>query len=124
MEPSIRGWLFALVRGAPNPADKKRAAGAALSLYLPSRNVPEKGDFLEPFWKISATSFTNRTGGDVAQRIANARVDPTFLMADVEIVATHELYNINQSRLENLIHRIRLSGSDGEVLSDRVHCGV
>jgi hypothetical protein len=46
------------------------------------------------------------TGGDVGQRIANARLDPTFLMADVEIVATYELYNINRTRLENLIHRI------------------
>ena len=46
------------------------------------------------------------TGGDVARRIANARLDPTFLMADVEIVATYELYNINRTRLENLIHRI------------------
>jgi hypothetical protein len=46
------------------------------------------------------------TGGDVAQRIANARLDPTFLMADVEIIATYELYNINRTRLENLIHRI------------------
>ena len=27
-------------------------------------------------------------------------------MADVEIVATYELYNINRSKLENLIHRI------------------
>ena len=46
------------------------------------------------------------TGGDVAQRIANARLDPTFLMADVEIIATYELYNINRTRLENLIHRV------------------
>jgi hypothetical protein len=46
------------------------------------------------------------TGGDLAQRIANARLDPTFLMADVEIVATYELYNIDRTRLENLIHRI------------------
>jgi hypothetical protein len=46
------------------------------------------------------------TGGDVARRIANARLDPTFLMADVEIVATYELFNINRTRLENLIHRI------------------
>ena len=46
------------------------------------------------------------TGGDVARRIANARLDPTFLMADVEIVATYELYNIDRTRLENLIHRI------------------
>jgi hypothetical protein len=46
------------------------------------------------------------TGGDIGRRIANARLDPTFLMADVEIVATYELYNINRTRLENLIHRV------------------
>lgn len=46
------------------------------------------------------------TGGDVVRRIANAKLDPTFLMADVEVVATYELYNINRTRLENLIHRI------------------
>jgi hypothetical protein len=46
------------------------------------------------------------TGGDVARRLANAKLDPTFLMADVEIVATYELFNINRTRLENLIHRI------------------
>jgi len=44
------------------------------------------------------------TGGSVEQRISNAKLDPTFLMADVEVVATYELYNINRSRLENLIH--------------------
>lgn len=46
------------------------------------------------------------TGGDMARRIANARLDPTFLMADVEAVATYELYNINRTRLESLIHRV------------------
>lgn len=46
------------------------------------------------------------TGGDVSRRFGNAKLDPTFLMADVELVATYELYNINRSRLENLIHRI------------------
>jgi hypothetical protein len=46
------------------------------------------------------------TGGDVPRRIVNARLDPTFLLADVEVVATYELYNIARSRLENLIHRI------------------
>ncbi|MHC6154811.1 GIY-YIG nuclease family protein [Bradyrhizobium elkanii] len=46
------------------------------------------------------------TGGDVARRVANARLDPTFLMADVEIVATYELYNVNRARLENIVHRV------------------
>jgi hypothetical protein len=45
------------------------------------------------------------TGGSVEKRIANAKQDPTFLMADVEILATYELYNINRTKLENLIHK-------------------
>jgi hypothetical protein len=46
------------------------------------------------------------TGGDVEKRIANAKLDPTFLMADVEVVATYGLYNINRIKLENIIHRV------------------
>lgn len=45
------------------------------------------------------------TGQPVASRIANARNDPTFLLADVEVVAEYKLYNINRSKLEGLIHR-------------------
>lgn len=46
------------------------------------------------------------TGGDVSRRVANAKLDPTYLLADVDIVATYELYNINRTKLENVIHRI------------------
>lgn len=46
------------------------------------------------------------TGGDVQKRIANAKLDATFLLADVEVVATYTLYNINRSKLENLMHRV------------------
>ena len=46
------------------------------------------------------------TGGSIERRVANARLDPTFLMADVDIVATYELYNISRSRLEHLIHKV------------------
>lgn len=46
------------------------------------------------------------TNMSVKQRIAGARLQPTFLMADVDAVATYELYNINRTKLENLIHRI------------------
>jgi hypothetical protein len=46
------------------------------------------------------------TGGKIETRIANAKLDPTFLMADVEVVATYELYNINRVKLENVIHRV------------------
>mgnify|MGYP004522022229 CR=1 FL=1 len=46
------------------------------------------------------------TGGDVQARISNARLDPTFLLADVEVVATYRLFNINRTKLENIIHRV------------------
>ncbi len=46
------------------------------------------------------------TGGDVSKRIANAKLDPTFLLADVEVVATYNLFNISRTKLENIIHRI------------------
>ena len=50
--------------------------------------------------KIGVTNMT------VEQRIAGARLQPTFLMADVEIVAQYQLFNINRSSLERLIHRV------------------
>lgn len=46
------------------------------------------------------------TNMSVEQRVAGARLQPTFLMADVEIVATYELFNVNRTRLENIIHRV------------------
>jgi hypothetical protein len=46
------------------------------------------------------------TGGKVDRRIANAHLDPTFLMADVEVIATYELCNINRVKLEDILHRV------------------
>jgi hypothetical protein len=46
------------------------------------------------------------TGGNVETRIANANNDSTYLLADVEIVTTYRLANINRTKLENLFHRI------------------
>lgn len=46
------------------------------------------------------------TSGDIKRRIANASLDPTFLMADVEVVATYELFNISRTKFEALIHRV------------------
>lgn len=59
------------------------------------------------------------TGGNVATRIYNAKLDPTFLMADVEIVATYDLYNINRVKLENLLHRFFDSARLNIQISDR-----
>jgi hypothetical protein len=57
--------------------------------------APQHGEDSDVFERVYAV-----------RRVANARLDPTFLMADVEVVATYKLSNINRARLENLIHRI------------------
>jgi hypothetical protein len=59
------------------------------------------------------------TGGDVKARIANARKDATYLLADVEIVATYKLANINRKRLESLLHKFFASARLDLELKDR-----
>ncbi len=46
------------------------------------------------------------TGGSVEARIAGADKDATYLLADVEVVATYKLHNLNRVRLENIVHRL------------------
>ncbi|MCY1527304.1 hypothetical protein D9M68_623670 [compost metagenome] len=46
------------------------------------------------------------TGGKVETRIAGANKDATYLLADVEVVATYKLHNLNRTRLENIFHRL------------------
>lgn len=46
------------------------------------------------------------TGGSVERRVANAKNEATFLLADVEIVTTYRLMNIDRTKLENLIHKV------------------
>jgi hypothetical protein len=46
------------------------------------------------------------TGSEVERRIAGANDDPKFLFANVDIVATYKLFNINRSKLENIMHRV------------------
>ncbi|HEA52022.1 hypothetical protein LCGC14_1279470 [marine sediment metagenome] len=46
------------------------------------------------------------TGGKLETRIANAEHDATYLLAEVEIVATYKLAGINRTKLEALLHRV------------------
>ncbi len=64
------------------------------------------------------------TGGDVKSRIVNARKDPTYLLADAEIVATFKLSNINRNRLEALLHKFFGSARLDFELKDRFGGGV
>jgi hypothetical protein len=91
--PSV-GPLF-----ADEPADDDLASGTIYVLRSKSDH-PVVAANREVLHKIGVT------GGKVETRISNANLDPTFLLADVEIIATYELYNINRIKLENLIHRV------------------
>ncbi|MBW4652502.1 MAG: GIY-YIG nuclease family protein [Kaiparowitsia implicata GSE-PSE-MK54-09C] len=59
------------------------------------------------------------TGGDVKKRIANAKKDPTYLLAEVEIVATFKLANINRTGMEALLHKFFDSARLDVGLQDR-----
>lgn len=91
---SSAGPLF-----ADHTADGDEASGTIYVLRSKS-DLPIVKENRQVLHKIGVTS------GKVERRIANAKIDATFLLADVEIVATYELFNINRVKLENLIHRI------------------
>lgn len=84
---------------ADTTADGDEASGTIYVLRSKSE-LPVVKEHRSVLHKIGVTS------GKVERRIANAKTDATFLLADVEVVATYELFNINRTKLENLIHRI------------------
>ncbi len=104
--------------------NKTDIEGAVLQYNNIHMAVSAKGDVLGTLGKLKNSPATARqkarfvlatdgedfqaedlTSGDVNKRLINAKLDPTFLMADVEVVATYELSNINRTKLENLLHR-------------------
>lgn len=46
------------------------------------------------------------TGGSVEARVAAADKSATYLLADVEVVATYKVFDVNCRRLEALIHKV------------------
>ncbi len=42
---------------------------------------------------------------DVQERIKNAKNEPTYLMAEVKVVAIYECFNMNSQKLEQLLHK-------------------
>jgi len=59
------------------------------------------------------------TGGNVEARIRRAKKDATYLLADVEVVATYKLHNLNRVRLENIFHRLFGSAQIDLTIDDR-----
>ena len=94
IDEPIAGPLFA------DKAQEGDAASGTIYVLRSKSDHPMVAAHRELVHKIGVTS------NDVKQRIAGARMQPTFLLADVEVVATYELFNINRSKLEKLLHRI------------------
>ncbi len=59
------------------------------------------------------------TGGKVETRIASAEKDATYLLADVEVVATYKLHNLNRVKMENLFHRLFSAAQLDLTINDR-----
>lgn len=64
------------------------------------------------------------TGGEVNTRVANAKKDPTFLLAEVEVVTTYKLVDINRKKLEKLLHGFFQSARMDVQLKDRFGAAV
>jgi len=92
-DQTLTGSLFS---GIPEVSDT--ASGTVYVLRSKS-DIPTISKSRDVIHKIGVTS------GDIKKRIANAKIDPTFLMADVEIIASYELSNISRSKLEGVIHK-------------------
>ncbi|HPQ95770.1 MAG: GIY-YIG nuclease family protein [Thiothrix sp.] len=59
------------------------------------------------------------TGGRVETRIANAAHDATYLLAEVEVVATYKLAGMQRTKLEALFHRIFAAAQLDLTIHDR-----
>lgn len=59
------------------------------------------------------------TGGRIETRIAGAERDATYLLAEVEVVATYKLHNLNRARLENIFHRLFAAAQLDLTIEDR-----
>jgi hypothetical protein len=66
---------------------------------LRSKSTDERIASVKDLYKIGFTATP------VSQRIRNARNETTYLMADVEIVNTYRVYNVDTHKLESLIHQ-------------------
>jgi hypothetical protein len=59
------------------------------------------------------------TGGKVETRIANAAHDATYLLANVEVIATYKLADISRNKMEAVFHRIFANAQLDLTIPDR-----
>lgn len=67
---------------------------------LRSKSTLPEISAIKDLYKIGFTTTS------IESRIANAKKEPTYLCADVEVVATWKVYNVKSSTFESLIHKL------------------
>ena len=102
--------LGPLFGDAPEPDD---IATGTIYVLRSRSNHPFVAEHRELIHKIGVT------GGKVETRIAGAAKEATYLLADVEVVATYTLHNLNRTRLESLFHRLFGAAQLNLTLEDR-----
>jgi len=79
-----------------NVTDEDQEAGYIYILKSKSEKPEIKS--IQHLYKIGFSKIT------VEERIKNAKIEPTYLMADVRIVMAYKCYNMNPQKFEQLIH--------------------
>ena len=83
-----------------NSAEPEDVATGTIYVLRSKSALPYVAQHRELIHKIGVT------GGKVETRIDGAEKEATYLLAEVEIVATYKLHNINRVKLENLFHKL------------------
>lgn len=94
-----------LTEPSPGPLFAERfedsdIASGTIYVLRSKSNLPYVKEHRELIHKIGVT------GGSVEARISQAAHDATYLLADVEVVATYKLADVNPTKLEQIIHRV------------------
>jgi len=95
-------------------ADDEDLESGTIYVLRSKSNQPEIEANRELIHKIGVT------GGKVETRIASAAMNATYLLAEVEIIRTYKLYNINWSKLENVLHRVFAAARLDLTIEDRL----
>lgn len=100
-DPGARGITDPTLIGLFKPqVDTELKANGTIYVLRSKADIPIIAKHRNLIHKIGVTTQP------IEARIANAVNDPTYLLADVEIVATYDLYGFNPRKIEDLIHQV------------------
>lgn len=87
-------------RAFGSEADEGEIEDGTIYVLRSLSDQPFVAEHRQVFHKIGVT------GGDVDARITGANKSATYLLADVEVVATYKVYGVHCRKLEALIHKV------------------